>query len=109
MLDGTGVSGSDMVLIEDRSYVKLIGFEIRNDLGVTTARACASSAAGSHIEIRDNDIHDIRGSDAMGITVYGTGATPISNLIIDGNEISRLRAVPQRGADAERQRHRLRR
>ena len=87
VLDGTGVSGSNMVLIEDRSYVKLIGFEIRNDLGVNDGSGVRFLGSGSNIEIRDNEIHDIRGQHAMGITVYGTGATPISNLIIDGNEI----------------------
>ena len=34
ILSGLNVSGSNMVLIEDRSYVKLIGFEIRDNLGV---------------------------------------------------------------------------
>ena len=42
--------------------------------------------SGSNIEIRDNKIHEIRGIDAMGITVYGTSTSaPISNLTIDGN------------------------
>src|SRR5262245_27668875 len=30
VLDGTSVAGANMVLIDNRSYVKLIGFEIRN-------------------------------------------------------------------------------
>ena len=34
ILSGLNVSGSNMVLIEDRSYVKLIGFEMRDNLGV---------------------------------------------------------------------------
>src|SRR6185503_18125491 len=29
ILDGTGVAGADMILIEDRSWVKVAGFEIR--------------------------------------------------------------------------------
>src|SRR6185369_5336514 len=76
-----------MVLIDSRSYVKLVGFEIRNNLGVNDGSGVRILGSGSHIEIRDNEIHDIRGDDAMGITVYGTAATPIDNLIIDGNEI----------------------
>ena len=32
-------------------------------------------------------IHEIRGADAMGITVYGTDPEPITDLVIDGNEI----------------------
>jgi cysteine-rich repeat protein/parallel beta-helix repeat protein len=87
VLDGTGVSGDNMVVIDSRSYVKLVGFEIRNNLGVNDGSGVRILGSGSHIEIRDNEIHDIRGDDAMGITVYGTAATPIDNLIIDGNEI----------------------
>lgn len=87
VLDGTGVSGANMVLIQNRSYVKLIGFEIRNNLNVNDGSGVRILGSGSNIEIRDNRIHDVRGSHAMGITVYGTSASPISNLVIDGNEI----------------------
>ena len=87
VIDGTGVSGGNMVLIQNRSYVKLIGFEIRNNLNVNDGSGVRILGSGSNIEIRDNRIHDIRGSHAMGITVYGTAANPISSLVIDGNEI----------------------
>ncbi len=88
ILDGTGVSGSHMVLIRSKSYVRLIGFEIRNNLGVDDGSGVRIVGAGSHIEIRDNRIHDMRGRDAMGITVYGTSRTAaIRDLVIDGNEI----------------------
>ena len=87
ILDGTGVSGSNMVLIDTQSYVKLIGFEIRNNLKVNDGSGVRILGSGSNIEIRNNRIHDIRGRSAMGITVYGTAPTPISNLIIDGNQI----------------------
>jgi cysteine-rich repeat protein len=87
VLDGTGVSGGDMVLIANRNYVRIRGFEIRNNLGVNDGSGVRVIGAGSHIEILDNEIHEIRGQDAMGITVYGTEATAISDLVIDGNEI----------------------
>ena len=92
VLDGTGVAPPDpdadhMILIEDRSWVKVIGLEIRNHLGVNDGSGIRVVGGGSHIELRDNDIHDVRGADAMGITVYGTRATPISNLVIHGNTI----------------------
>ena len=87
VLDGTGVPGDNLVLIDNRSYVQVVGFELRNNLGVSDGSGVRVLGAGSHIEIRANDIHDVRGSDAMGITVYGTAATPIANLVIDGNEI----------------------
>ncbi len=87
ILDGTDVPGSDMVRIEGRSYIKLIGFEIRNHLGVNDGSGVRVLGSGSRIEIRSNRIHDIRGAHAMGITVYGTEPEPISELVIDGNEI----------------------
>jgi cysteine-rich repeat protein len=87
VIDGTGVAGPNMVLIEDRSWVKIVGFEIRNNLGVNDGSGIRVLGAGSHIEIRDNVIHDIRGAHAMGITVYGTKASPLSDLVIDGNLI----------------------
>jgi Right handed beta helix region len=88
VLDGTGVTGADMVLIDSRSWVRIQGFEIRNDLDVNDGSGVRVLGSGSHIEIRDNDIHDIRGRHAMGITVYATEVdTPISDLVIDGNVI----------------------
>ncbi len=87
ILDGTGVNGSNMILIDSKSYIRVVGFEIRNDTGVSDGSGVRFIGSGSHVEIRDNKIHDIRGSDAMGITVYGTQPTSISQLIIDGNEI----------------------
>ncbi len=87
ILDGTGVTGANMVLIDTRSYVEVAGFEIRNNLGVNDGSGIRIIGNGTNIEIRDNVIHDMRGLHAMGITVYGTDAQPIENLIIDGNEI----------------------
>lgn len=87
ILDGTGVGGSNMILIDSKSYIRVIGFEMRDNTGVSDGSGVRILGSGSHIEIRDNKIHDIRGSDAMGITVYGTQPTSISQLIIDGNEI----------------------
>ncbi|MBI3785776.1 MAG: right-handed parallel beta-helix repeat-containing protein [Deltaproteobacteria bacterium] len=87
ILDGTNVAGSDMVLIDSRSYVKLVGFEIRNNLKVNDGSGVRILGSASHIEIRDNVVHDVRGKSAMGITVYGTQPASISDLIIDGNEI----------------------
>ena len=99
VIDGTGVAstggaGENMVLIDSRSWVKVIGFEIRNDLGVSDGSGVRVLGAGSHIEIRANHIHDVRGQNAMGITVYGTAASPISDLVIDGNEIEHCEPAP---------------
>ncbi len=87
VLDGIGVAGADMVLIESKSHLRLIGFEIRNHLGVSDGSGVRILGAGTDLEIRDNVIHEIRGDDAMGITVYGTEPQPISGLVIAGNQI----------------------
>ncbi len=87
VLDGSGVAGQNMVLINGKSHLLLQGFEIRNHLGVADGSGIRIVGSGTDLVIRDNLIHDIRGDDAMGITVYGTGPTPISQLVISGNQI----------------------
>jgi Right handed beta helix region len=100
-------SGRQGVLtIHNQSYVRIEGFEIRNfrtaehrlaPLGISVM------GAGSHIELLKNNVHHIeqnfngrdapgRGGNGFGIAVYGTDAkTPISELIIDGNEVHHLK------------------
>jgi Right handed beta helix region len=87
IVDGTGVPGANLILIDDRSWITVRGLVLRNDLGVSDGSGIRVLGTGSHIELRDNEIHDVRGSDAMGITVYGTAASPISDLVVDGNVI----------------------
>jgi Right handed beta helix region len=94
VVDGTGVGGDNMVLIDSRSYVKVIGLELQNNPGVTDGSGVRILGSGSHIEVRDNRIHDMRGSNAMGITVYATAAQPISDLMIDGNQIFDCEPAP---------------
>jgi Right handed beta helix region len=100
-------SGRSAVLtIHDKSYVKIEGFEIRNyrtaehriaPLGISVM------GAGSHIELLKNNVHHIEntfqgrdrpgsGGNGFGIAVYGTDAkTPISDLVIDGNDVHHLK------------------
>lgn len=92
ILDGTGVPGDHMVLIASQSYVKLIGFEIRNHLQVNDGSGVRITGSGAHIEIRQNRIHDVRGVDAMGITVYGTSPTAPSVTSSSTETRSRIRA-----------------
>ncbi len=87
ILDGTGVVGSNMVLIDTKSYVQIVGFEIRNNLSVNDGSGIRVVGSGAGIEIRENVIHDMRGEHAMGITVYGTDPVPISGLVVQGNQI----------------------
>jgi hypothetical protein len=100
----TGRTG--ILTIHNQSYVRIEGFEIRNfrtaehrlaPLGISVI------GAGSHIELLKNNVHHIennfegrdgpgRGGNGFGIAVYGTDAkTPITDLIIDGNEVHHLK------------------
>lgn len=94
VVDGTGVPGDHLVLIESRSWVRVMGLELRNNLGLNDGSGIRITGAAAHVELRGNRIHDIRGRNAMGITVYGTEPTPISDLVIDGNEIAECDAAP---------------
>src|SRR5580693_9329245 len=96
---------SGVVTIQNKSYVRIEGFEIRNfhtaehrltPLGIDVM------GSGSHIELLKNNVHHIeqtfagrdapgRGGNGFGIAVYGTDAkTPISELVIDSNEVHHL-------------------
>jgi hypothetical protein len=97
---------SGVLTIHNKSYVRINGLEIRNyrtaehrlaPLGISVM------GAGSHIELLHNNVHHIeqnfqgrdapgRGGNGFGIAVYGTDAnTPISELVIDGNEVHHLK------------------
>lgn len=84
-----------LMLIRDQSYVRVKGFEIRRYKATLGNRVpCGVFIVGecAHIEIRDNNIHHIaynsKRGNAFGLAVYGTSTTkPITDLIIDGNEV----------------------
>ena len=98
VLDGSTLSPVDregMVSILNASYIKIIGFEIRNfniSNNASTPVGIYVEGASHHLEIRDNKIHDIvsTGSNggAHGVGVFGTNAsTAIHTVTIDNNEI----------------------
>jgi Right handed beta helix region len=97
---------SGILTIHNQSYVRIQGLEIRNyrtaehrlaPLGISVM------GSGTHIELLHNNVHHIeqnfqgrdapgRGGNGFGIAVYGTDAnTPISELVIDGNEVHHLK------------------
>ncbi|MCP4709850.1 MAG: DUF1565 domain-containing protein [Planctomycetes bacterium] len=93
IIDGSGQpdNGGGLIAMLDQSYLKIIGFTLRN---LDTPSAGYDGAGivvegyGDNIEIRNCTIHEIRGVHAMGIRVYGTNpGTSISNLVIDDNLI----------------------
>jgi hypothetical protein len=97
---------SAVLTIHNRSYVRIEGFEIRNYRTAEhrlTPLGISVMGSGSHIELLKNNVHHIeqtfdgrdapgRGGNGFGIAVYGTDAkTPISELVIDGNEVHHLK------------------
>ncbi|MCB1078299.1 MAG: right-handed parallel beta-helix repeat-containing protein, partial [Verrucomicrobiae bacterium] len=94
VITALGLDDDNVIYIEDKSWIRIIGFEIR-DLITKDGSGIRFEGSGSHLEFRDNVIHGIRGKNAMGITVYGTNEdTPVSYLVIDGNEIHDCDAAP---------------
>jgi len=100
-VDGTGLSiptgQYGLLTIQNRDYLAIGGFEIRNYTSNTTADVPIGiyiTAADSYIQILGNRIHDIvttaRGcnANALGLAVYGSSApASINNLTIGGNEV----------------------
>ena len=97
---------SSILTIHNKSYIRIEGFELRNYRTAErrlTPLGISVMGAGSHIELLKNNVHHIeqnftgrdapgRGGNGFGIAVYGTDAkAPISELVIDGNEVHHLK------------------
>lgn len=91
-LDGTGLSGQG-VTISDRSYVRVAGMTVQNFKGSGTPMGIGVDGSSSYVELRGNLIQAIENptGNAHGIAFYGTGATPMTHLVVDGNEIRNCR------------------
>lgn len=104
--EGGTRGGTALVSLHNVSYVRIEGLEIRNyrtDDRRRTPAGIHVSGSGSHIELLKNNVHHIEqnfqgrdrpgsGGNGFGIAVYGTDAkTPISDLVIDGNEVHHLK------------------
>jgi hypothetical protein len=97
---------TSMVELRNMSYVRIEGFEICN-YRTNDSRSVPGGirvfGGGSHIEILKNNVHHIeqnstiqvrpgQGANGFGIAIYGTDAkTPVSDLVIEGNEIHHLK------------------
>ncbi|AGP35876.1 right-handed parallel beta-helix repeat-containing protein [Sorangium cellulosum] len=87
ILDGTGRDGAG-IEIASKSYIRVAGMTVQHFKGADTPIGISASGSSSFLEIRDNVVHHIESSeDAHGIAVYGTSATPMTDILIDGNEI----------------------
>lgn len=98
ILDGAGLRatgeinsiGSDnILLIQDKAYIRISGLEIVNNTTVgTDGSGIRIYGGGDHLQITNCTIHHLLGPDDMGITVYGTeAARPVSNLLLANNTI----------------------
>jgi hypothetical protein len=102
----TPTARSAILTIHNQSYVRVEGFEIRNYRTAEhrlTPMGISVLGSGSHIELLRNNVHHIEqtfpgrdapgsGGNGFGIAVYGTDAkAPITDLIIDGNEVHHLK------------------
>jgi len=92
ILDGTGLSGQGLT-IDGRSYIRIVGMTVRNFTGAGTPVGIGVGGSSSFIELRGNLIHNIENpnGNAHGIAFYGSGSTPMSHIVVEGNEIRNCR------------------
>lgn len=90
-----------MIRIENKSYVVIKGFEIRNYRSSAKAHSPIGifvTGYDDHIQLLNNIVHDMgtsfsgkNGGDAHGIAIYGTAApNSINNIVIHGNQLYNL-------------------
>lgn len=85
------VSGG-AIHISNRRNVTIDGFEIRNVRGGDTPTGIAVDGRSNNISILNNNIHHVEsGKDAHGISIYGAGKQPITNVRIEGNNVHHLK------------------
>ena len=91
IIDGTGKKGKVGITISSKNYIKVIGLEIQNFSGSinSTPMGIYVTGSSSNLEIRNNKVHNIDNDNgnAHGIAFYGRSSTPISNIVVDSNEI----------------------
>lgn len=106
VLDGTGLTvpagWGPMILIQNKSYITIQGFEIRNyrsSLKSHSPIGIFVTGYDDHIQLLNNRVHDIEtnytgksGGDAHGIAFYGTAApNSINNIVVESNQLYSLK------------------
>jgi len=101
IIDGTGltVSGTQgLITISGAlSYITISGFELRNLSTSGDGVPCGVwiTGSGTGIHILNNLIHNIvtttKSGNACGLFAYGTSKTPITELVVNGNELYNLK------------------
>ena len=92
ILDGAGLSGAG-IRINSKNYIRVTGMTVRNFKAGGTPMGIDVEGSSSFIELRNNLIHNIESpnGNAHGIAFYGTAATPMTNIVVEGNEIRNCR------------------
>jgi hypothetical protein len=106
VLDGTDLrvplGWGPMILIQNRSYITIQGFEIRNYKSSVKSHSPIGifvTGYDDHIQLLNNVVHNIEtnykkadGGDAHGIAIYGTAAPDsINDVVIEGNQLYSLK------------------
>ncbi len=103
VIDGTGltVSGTQglITISGDLSYIIVKGFEIRHLVSASEdAVPCGVwiTGSGAGVQILNNQIHDIvttseKNGNGCGLFAYGTSKSPITRLVVSGNELHNLK------------------
>lgn len=95
ILDGSGFEGGTMILIQDRDHIRVQGLTIQNLSDIGDGGGIRIQGACNHVQILDCIIQEMNGTNAMGITVYGTSTlAPISNLLLQGNTVQNCEPSP---------------
>ena len=88
-------SDPNMIYGSSPSYIRIIGLNICSNVAknhTLNGSGIIFEGNGSHIEISNNKIYEMRCKDggnygAMGLGIYGTESAPFSNILIANNEI----------------------
>lgn len=103
VIDGTGltVKGTQglITISGARSYITVKGFEIRNLTSTTESDVPCGvwiTGSGTGVQILGNRIHNIvttseESGNGCGLFAYGTSETPITQLVVSGNEVYNLK------------------
>lgn len=95
VLDGTGIPGRHMLLLQDPAHIRVQGLVLRNNTGVTDGGGVRIEGSGEDIALEGLLIEHMRGANAMGITCYGTHATlPLRDIRISGNTVRFCEPAP---------------
>ena len=94
IVSGLNRTGQNMILLNEKSWIRIQGLDLRNNTNVTDGSGIRLLGACRNIELIGNTIHAMRGQNAMGITVYGTNSAPASNIVIRANHLYDCDAAP---------------